>query len=523
MSISTKTTLPIILMAILLSLSAYLIQRNLVYPAFSEIELNYARDNIDRVVRRLEGELDTIDFNVYDWASWNDTYRFINDRNEDYLESNLAMETFSNYGIQVALFLNTDGEAVWAGIYDFGADAEKVDITDRHLDTLLPIANNLSSRIDLEADADHQKTGGVVQLEGQPVLFSMRPIYRSDASGEPRGYIMFGQLLNDQRIEELSEQILLDFTLEATSPQNGQAATGVYSISAINEQQLSASKVMMIDDIPALRATVTLPRHITQLGNEITVYGIALFILLSLLMSITLLVLFRRLVIQPIVELKNDIAKISSAMDYSLRAQIRSEDEIGSLSREFNTMLSLLEANNEELKKLSETDPLTGLYNRLALDKKIGQAWNILARTGDSIAVMLIDIDYFKSYNDHYGHLAGDECLKQIAQILKGAARRDADMVARFGGEEFLVMLPGIDTEAAMEIARELLETVAEAGIEHTRSDIAPYVTVSIGLSAVIPSHAYTSFDLIQAADNALYKAKANGRNRAECELLPQP
>ncbi len=96
MSITLKTNLPIIFMAVLLSLSAYFIQRSLVYPAFSEIELDYARDNIDRVIRGLDGVLNTIDFTVYDWSSWDDTYRFMDNRNEAYVESNLQPGTFGN-------------------------------------------------------------------------------------------------------------------------------------------------------------------------------------------------------------------------------------------------------------------------------------------------------------------------------------------------------------------------------------------------------------------------------------------
>ncbi|TGN41000.1 sensor domain-containing diguanylate cyclase [Marinobacter confluentis] len=515
MSISTKTTLPIIFMAALLSLSAYFIQRNVVYPAFSEIELNYARDNIDRVVRRLEGELDTIDFTVYDWSSWDDTYSFMQDRNEAYIDSNLHPDTFWNYGIQIALFLDNSGDPFWAGIYDFNAEEGKTDLTDTHLDAVLPVANAFSRRIDLDADVDDQKAGGILQIGDLPVLFSMRPIYQSDGTGEPRGYVMFGQVLSEQRIETLSEQIVLDFQVEPVNRDNDSVASGAYRIEAVDDQTLRASKIMMIGGIPSLKTSVTLPRHITQLGSEITVYGISLFVLLTLFMSITLLLLFRVLVIRPVMDLKQDISKISSAMDYSLRAQIRNEDEIGALSQEFNSLLGIIESNNTELKKLTETDPLTGLFNRLAMDKRLRSAWNLLMRTGDPIAVMLIDIDHFKEYNDHYGHPAGDECLKSMAGILNKAAKRETDMVARFGGEEFLVMLPGTGTDAALEIAAELKEAVANANIEHARSSAAPHVSISIGVAAVIPSHHHIPSDLIQAADDALYQAKASGRNKA--------
>lgn len=519
MSISTKTTIPILLMAIFLSLSAYFIQQKLVYPAFSKIELNYARDNIDRVVRRLHGEIDTIDFTVYDWSSWDDTYRFIADSNEAFIESNLGADTFLNYGIQLALFLDSDGTTVWGGYFDYQVEDYDTNLIDPYLGGLRPTLARLSREIDPEAPIDDRKITGILEIDDTPLLFSMRPIHKSDGSGDPRGYVVFGQLLNEQRIETLSEQIVLDFSATTVNGTADPESSEAYTIRALNEDQLSASKIMMVNDVPGLRVSTILPRDITRLGSEITVYGLALFVALSLLISITLLILFRVLVIRPILDLKNDIAKISGAMDYSLRAHIRNEDEIGALSQEFNSMLSVIESNNEELKKLTETDPLTGLFNRLALDKKLSQAWHILTRTGDPLAVMLIDIDHFKAYNDHYGHPAGDECLRQISRILKAAAKRDADMVARFGGEEFMIVLPGTDADAALDIARGLLESVANAGIEHSESNTAPFITVSIGLSAVVPSLDHTSSDLIQTADKALYRAKELGRNRVEFEL----
>lgn len=511
MSISKKTILPIFFMAVLLSLSAYLIQKNVVYSAFSAIEVTYARDNIDRVIGRLEGVLSRIDDTVYDWSSWDDTYLFMQDSNEAFVESNLSLDTFWVYGTQVALFLDTSGEAVWAGVYDFEAEEGDGDVTDKHLDTLAPIVKALSKRIDLDAGVEDQQVGGIFQIGNMPVAFSMRTIHTSLGAGKSRGYVLFGQVLNGQKTEELSEQILLDFTVEPIA--HGSVASGAYSIELIDEGQLIASKVLMIDGIPSLKAAVTLPRHITQLGSQITVYGTSLFVILTLFMSLTLMLLFRFLVVKPILELKNDISKISSEMDYSLRAHSKNEDEIGALSQEFNSMLCMIESNNLKLKILSETDSLTGLSNRLALDKKLSQAWNILTHTGDPLAILMIDIDHFKQYNDQYGHPAGDECLKQISKILGESAKRESDIVARYGGEEFLIVLPGTDAGAALDIASGLLEAVSSAAIEHASSKTAPVVTISIGLSAIIPSKDYTSYMLIKAADEALYRAKEGGRN----------
>jgi diguanylate cyclase (GGDEF)-like protein len=241
-----------------------------------------------------------------------------------------------------------------------------------------------------------------------------------------------------------------------------------------------------------------------------------LFVILGVAIAITLFIVFQITVVRPIRDLRTDIASITGSMDYSMRAQIRNQDEIGALSRDFNTMLGLIEANNQELKQLSETDPLTGLFNRLAMDKKLQQAWHLLIRTSDPLTVMLVDIDYFKAYNDHYGHQAGDDCLKKVAQILQNAAKRDSDMVARYGGEEFLIVLPGTSRASAQNIAAVLQQHIAEENIEHSASSVDSRVTVSIGIAAQAPSPAESVSELIGAADRALYQAKENGRNRIE-------
>ena len=126
----------------------------------------------------------------------------------------------------------------------------------------------------------------------------------------------------------------------------------------------------------------------------------------------------------------------------------------------------------------------------------------------------MIDVDRFKQYNDHYGHLRGDKCLIAVARILSGCTQRTSDLVARFGGEEFVVLLPESDIEGALTVAEECLEALEDARLEHVKSDVEPYVTVSIGVAAMLPIHDKSSTMLIEQADVALYQAKQNGRNR---------
>ncbi|MCR8914880.1 diguanylate cyclase [Marinobacter panjinensis] len=541
MSISAKTTALILLMGLLLSVSAFFIQRNVIYPAFHDIEVDYARNNIDRVVRRLEAQRETIDFTVYDWSAWNDTYSFIQSGDPEYIESNLYPDTFLNFGFDVALFLDLDGQPVWGRVFDFPPEGGYVDLSESYLEAAVAAIAGFRQRIDTEAYIDDQSTSGIVEVDGIPVLFAMRPIVKSDGSGPHQGYVVFGQFLDEELISKLSEQIVLEFSIDPVPDTGVPASADTYTLEIIDRSTLSASKIYSIEGTPGLRATAILPREITELGKEITFYGVALLVFLCALLAVALLALFRWMVVKPIMGLKADISSISNAMDYSLRASIKNNDEIGALSREFNSMLGMIESNNTELlrlnaeltskhqkvleiqselqsanaelKRVSEHDPLTGLSNRLALEKKLKQAWEILSRTGDPLTVMLVDIDHFKRYNDRYGHQAGDDALKQVAAILESAVQRKSDMAARYGGEEFLLVLPGTDVDAATEIAASIRERIIAAGIEHDSNPVEPYLTISIGVSTVVPHSDLTMEDLVSAADKALYKVKESGRN----------
>ena len=183
-------------------------------------------------------------------------------------------------------------------------------------------------------------------------------------------------------------------------------------------------------------------------------------------------------------------------------------------SVEENAQRALHQAN-ECLEMLASTDPLTGICNRRSFDKRLEQEWRRHERSNQPLSALLIDIDYFKQYNDLFGHLVGDQCLKSIAKIIHALARRPGDIAARFGGEEFAIVLCNTDSRAALAFAENLRIQVKNLGIDHPRSLIGPRLTISIGAATAIPSETDSRVDLICRADSALYYAKANGRDQA--------
>jgi diguanylate cyclase (GGDEF)-like protein len=190
------------------------------------------------------------------------------------------------------------------------------------------------------------------------------------------------------------------------------------------------------------------------------------------------------------------------------------------LVREMHRETELLERANETLHQLSALDGLTGIPNRRSFEERIDEEWRRALRDQASLAVLMIDIDHFKAYNDRYGHLQGDDCLVQIAGTLARTVNRPADFVARYGGEEFVAVLPDTDARGAALVADRVRQRIESLGMTHEVSPVAPVVTVSVGFAAVVPTGSLGVTDLLGASDRALYEAKRNGRNRIDGEAV---
>lgn len=196
------------------------------------------------------------------------------------------------------------------------------------------------------------------------------------------------------------------------------------------------------------------------------------------------------------------------------------------IKKPFNPKLVKLRVQNHiELKMLRDyykamscIDDLTGLPNRRQLGEFLAHEWDRVSRTHLPLSVIMIDIDYFKPFNDNYGHSAGDECLKQVADALASANTRATDLYARYGGEEFICVLPETDAEGAAVIGQKLCHHIAGLEIPHAHSKIADHITISLGVATMTDKKEYASpDDLVDAADRNLYLAKSNGRNQMVC------
>jgi diguanylate cyclase (GGDEF)-like protein len=173
-----------------------------------------------------------------------------------------------------------------------------------------------------------------------------------------------------------------------------------------------------------------------------------------------------------------------------------------------------LQAANKQLEILSTTDALTGLANRRRFDRYWADEWQRALRQATPLAVIMLDVDHFKAYNDHYGHPQGDVCLRRVGAVLQSTVRRGGELAARYGGEEFVVVLPGVTRQQAQETARAILNAICAAQMPHACSPVATMVTVSLGVAVGVPGATDERDHLLKMADVALYAAKNKGRNR---------
>lgn len=200
--------------------------------------------------------------------------------------------------------------------------------------------------------------------------------------------------------------------------------------------------------------------------------------------------------------LRDEQGNVSSLVGFmfDIRERKRSEDQLAQLQA--------------KLEELSYQDGLTGVANRRMFDTVMEREWSDARRQQRPLSLIILDIDYFKQYNDHYGHLQGDECLRRVAQTLLTASTRTRDFLGRFGGEEFILILPDTDAQSATSVAERCRNLILEQHIEHERSGIGEKLTISAGVATIVPSASSDRVEFLELVDKRLYRAKQQGRNR---------
>jgi diguanylate cyclase (GGDEF)-like protein len=532
-SIRTKVFFIIFVLFALLGGANFLIQRFIIYPSFLQLEYNEAGENMKRIFSAIDRETVYLDKLCVDWAEWNDTYLFMEQQSKEFIVNNLNKEYLvGELKLNLMLYCKPDGTIVWEHAMSLG---EKKQLIFEFMSTgKIPPSHPLLNVQNL--DGEGKGKYGVFASQFGPLLFSSRQILRSDGSGPGNGFLIVGRILDKAMQETLREQTRIPFDVvkhllaagslcgaeEAKNVQIGDLSFSVLQ----NEEYIKAcAPYRDASGQPLFDVQYLLPREITRKGIASMRYAAVLVIVSGVVILFILVVLLQQIILRPLRLLTKHASRLELEGDYSVRFKLDRGDEIGSLANSFDSMVQTIRQRQEELKlaneqltQMSMLDGLTGVANRRWFDLEIKKEWRSAMRTQEPLSLVILDVDFFKNYNDNYGHLRGDECLTAVASALQQQVHRTSDLLARYGGEEFVMLLPNTHAEGAMMLAENARLAVEELKIEHSGSKVSSFVSISLGVVTMVPQidHGNLGLDsLLEKADLALYQAKNQGRNRA--------
>lgn len=365
--------------------------------------------------------------------------------------------------------------------------------------------------------------GGFIDTSSGPILFVVAGITNDETTLPPAGYLVVWRFVDDLFLDELIGPLGIEFDHSPTATQGDLVAAIRANPEGVLPRDETGMSHWIIDDVHGepllLVRQATPPRTFNDgLISTSSIFGFSA----SALLLIVFALLVSRRVINPIVDLSAFVEEVASSEDFTRRLSFNRKDEIGAVANQFDQLLervelqeAALKEQNANLEALAEHDSLTGLQNRRVFDRVLQQDWSLATRTRRPLTCIMIDVDCFKPYNDHYGHQMGDSCLQDIAKGLEEKIQRATDNLCRYGGEEFVVLLLDTDNADGLAIAYETVAHIEQLALPHAYSDCAEVVTISAGVATLYPSKGSQAEDLVKLADEALYLAKQNGRNRA--------
>jgi len=271
------------------------------------------------------------------------------------------------------------------------------------------------------------------------------------------------------------------------------------------KDQKKAYRLVIQEDVSRLYQDINRTQLVTTVG----------FLCLTVLSLLMAFFLFRQFLFIPLKRISSEMERVTQG-DLDTKVDSRGLKDFHALATSFNTMTQIVQGNIRELKHLSLVDSVTGIANRCHFDKALDREWLRSRREMNDLSLILLDIDFFKQFNDTYGHSMGDDCIRLIAHTIEKSIHRPTDLACRYGGEEFAIILPDTPLEGAVKLAEKIQAQLKKMAMPHKASAVSKQVTVSIGIACKSANEITPRNMLIEFADKALYKAKESGHNRIE-------
>jgi len=522
-SIKYKIAFILIITISFFSISNMMITKAMVNPEYLKIEKNDAKKIALRVHDLLNNEIKTLDDLSRDWASWDDSYQFIKDQNKAYKLSNLTDESLKSSKLNLIVFINKNNEIIfYKGLnYYFIKPLNFLYFHKNRFKKDMLFMKMLKKKI----PTTRKKISAIINTIMGPLIIDARPVTDTAITREPNGVIVLGRILDSVRIAELKSSTNIDFKIVTNQTSIKFYTQHLPSDTDYNKPILLektpdiikyAISLQDINNSPVILGVIKYKRSLYK--NLISAQNYSFFILMTFIsiMTIISIYLIQKIMISPILGISEQLSTIMISKNLNDFKILKRNDELGFLSNMIKKLLSTIVAQQKILSEKAYRDGLTNLLNRRSLDERLTLEFSRLQRSGLPISVIMCDIDFFKKFNDHFGHQAGDRCLISIAKALLSCVGRPGDMVARYGGEEFIVILPESNIKSAVKVAKKIKKAVKDLKIHHPDSEVNNYVTISMGIASMDKTRVKNHEALIKSADKALYKAKENGRNKIE-------
>ncbi len=462
----------------------------------TELDRNETVEDLNRVNNNLLSKMENLGIMTRDWAIWDDTYNFILNKKEDYTDRNLDITTLENNQIDFYVFINSKEQLVLQLGYSL-EEEKRLELDPNFYKVFLPLITN-QGRV---SETYLVRTGKGLAMT------SLETIYQSNGEGPPVGTLIMGRLINDYSIKEISDELSLDLTFNPVEESQGKQQFNVESVS----ETLLTGSLILSDYSKKFTYEISFDhRRSFYIEEKETVRQITIYLIASSLFFMLLVIfLLNRFILSRVSNLSKQLNQIQEKKDIEGRVT-RSKyfkDELYILENSINQMLSSLEEKHNETIHLAYYDQLTLLPNRSLFYREFHKR---IQHHQDELAILFLDLDGFKEVNDSYGHEIGDALLKDAAKRIVAVVEEHNGIVARYGGDEFIILLDKITESNLKVVAQQILLEIKKP---YHFSDIQTFVTGSIGIS-LYPKDGNTLEELLKNSDIAMYEAKRRGKNQ---------
>ncbi len=512
-------TLFIVSLIVIFAIAGIVIFLGLKYKTFArlnETEITALKEKNLQIIRTIQSDLDRHKYNTKDWANWDDSYNFLlGHLTEKNFHVHFSQDMLVNMNDLGMLFLSSD----FRYIFSYSRDELK-----NEFDLVLTrLQDKKNLFLHALSEDNHQLLIYIEELKLH-VLATIYAVTPTEDLSISDGFLITVSLIDQSFADRIGFVLGQPLGLSIKSI----GITGFQCLEESTTLQF-CDKVVLVNAGAAVldvrirdsegkndinfQAKVERPlnKQVVQVFRE----SLLVILVTGICVAIMNLLLIQMLIVRPTDSLAKEFSAFTTHRSLRKRLPSKGPQEIKKMTTAANAMLDEIEALHLKVESLSRTDELTGICNRRYFNELYNKEFRRALRGKYSLTLMMIDVDYFKQYNDHYGHSAGDDCLRRVSQILQNCLNRAGDVIARYGGEEFIILIPACTEKEATPLLQQIKASLAQTAIPHSYSEVSPVVTCSIGAISMIPQTPDDQHRLQVRADELLYQAKHAGRNQA--------